>query len=96
METYSLRLSSEFSLILKDCYYIPVASKNLISISILVQYNYNFYFNKGLCIIYLKKKYVACVYLIDGLYHLHVDASINVNEQIVNTVGSKRSKDRIS
>ena len=34
--TYSLRLPSGFSLILKDCYYVSIASKNLISISILV------------------------------------------------------------
>ena len=35
MRTYSLRLSLKFSLLLKDCYYVPVASRNLISISIL-------------------------------------------------------------
>ena len=33
--TYSLRLPSGFSLIIKDCYYVLVASKNLIFISIL-------------------------------------------------------------
>ena len=41
-------------------------------------------------------KCVARAYLINGLYHLHVDASVNVNEQIGNTIGSNRSKDRIS
>ena len=30
VRTYSLRLPSGFNLILKDCYYIPVASKNFI------------------------------------------------------------------
>ena len=45
--TYSLQLSSEFSLILKYYFYILVASKNLIFVSILAQDNYNFYFNKN-------------------------------------------------
>ena len=39
---------------------------------------------------------MARAFLIDGLYHLHTDASVNINEQIVNAIGSKRSKDRIS
>ena len=36
IETYSLRLPLGFSLILKDCYYVPTASRNLIFISMLV------------------------------------------------------------
>ena len=76
--TYHLRLPLEISLILKDCYFVPVASKNLISISILVQDNYNFYFNKDICIIYFENKVVACAFLINGLYHLYMDASVNI------------------
>ena len=49
IETYPLRLPLRFSLLLKDCFYVLVASKNLISISMLVQDNYNFYFNKDMC-----------------------------------------------
>ena len=26
-------------------------------------------------------------FLIDGLYHLHTDTSVNINEQIVNEIG---------
>ena len=37
VDTYPLRLSSDFRLDLKDCYFIPVASQNLISISIPAQ-----------------------------------------------------------
>ena len=33
--TYPLRLSSSVRLDLKDCYYIPVASRNLIFMSVL-------------------------------------------------------------
>ena len=49
-----------------------------------------------MCIIYFKNKVVARAFLIDGLYHLHMYASINFNKQIVNAIGSKRSRDRIS
>ena len=75
---------------------MPVASRNLISISMLVQDNYNFYFNKDMYSIYFGNKLVARAFLIDGLYYLHTDASVNINEHIVNAIGSKRPRDRIS
>ena len=62
--TYPLRLSLEFSLFLKDYYFIPVASRNLISISVLAQDNYNFHFNKDMYSIYFRNKIVACECLI--------------------------------
>ena len=34
--TYPLRLSSGLDLVLKDCYYVPAASRNLISVLCLV------------------------------------------------------------
>ena len=49
-----------------------------------------------MCIIYFKNKIIACAFLIDSLYHLHMDASVNINEQTVNAIGSKRLRDRIS
>ena len=41
---------------------------------------------------------VACGHLINSLYHLHVDVdeSINLSKQIVNAIGSKRSRDEIN
>ena len=33
--TYPFRLSSDFRLDLKDCYYVPIASQNLIFVSVL-------------------------------------------------------------
>ena len=77
---YPLQLSLDISLILKDCYYIPITSRNLIFKSMLAQDNYNFYFNKDMCAIYFGNKVVARAFLMDGLYHLHMDASVNNNE----------------
>ena len=94
--TYLLRLLLELNLFLKDCYYLSVASKNLISIFVLAQNNYNFHFNKDMHSSYFKNKVIACAFLIDGLYYLHTDASVNINEHIVNAIGSKRLRDRIS
>ena len=49
-----------------------------------------------MCSIYFGNKLVTCAFLIDGLYHLHTDVSVNINEQIVNAIESKRSRDRIN
>ena len=59
----------------------------------LVRDNYNFYFNKDMCIIYFRNKVVAHIFLIDDLYHLHVDASVNINEQTVDLKSIKNSFD---
>ena len=74
---------------------MPIASKNFISISMLAQNNYNFYFNKDMCLIYFENKIIARAFLIDGLHHLHMDASVNINKQIMNAIGSKRPRDKI-
>ena len=34
--------------------------------------------------------------MIDSLYHLHVDALVNVNEQVVNAIESKRLRDKLN
>ena len=49
-----------------------------------------------MCSIYFENKLVTHTFLIDGFYYLHMDASVNINEQIVNAIGFKRSRDRIS
>ena len=46
--------------------------------------------------IYFENKCVARAYLIGVLYYLHVDVSVNLNEQIMSTIGSKRLRDRVS
>ena len=90
------RLSSKFRLDLKDCYFISVASQNLISVSMLAQDGFKFNFNKNFYSIYLWNKLVARDLLIDSLYHLHTDANVNLNKQIVNIIGQKRSRDKIN
>ena len=64
-----------------------MASQNLISISVLAQKNFEISFNKNFYSIYLKNKLIARDLLIDGLYHLHADANVNLNEQIISTIG---------
>ena len=51
--TYPLRLPSGVRLDLKDCYYVSVASHNLIFMPVLAQKDFEISFNKGLCSIYL-------------------------------------------
>ena len=51
--TYPLRLPSGIRLDLKDYYYVPVASRNLIFVSVLSQKCFEIYFNKDFYSIYL-------------------------------------------
>ena len=39
---------------------------------------------------------VASDLLIDSLYHLYVDANMNLNKQVVSIVGQKRSRDKFN
>ena len=57
--TYPLRLSSDFRLDLKDCYFVSVASRNLNSMSVLAQDGFEFNFNKKFYFIYLQNKLIA-------------------------------------
>ena len=57
--TYPLRLPSGVRLDLKDCYYVPVVSQNLISVSVLAHEVFEIYFNKDFCFVYLRNKLVA-------------------------------------
>ena len=47
-----------------------------------------------MCLIYFENKIVTRTFLIDDFYHLHIDASININEQTMNVIGSKKLKYR--
>ena len=98
IKTYPPRLSSNFCLELRDCYCVPNASRNLISVSCLAQDDYEISFNKDHCIIYFENKMVAYGHLINSLYLLHVDTNetVNLSKQTVSTVGSKKSRDKVS
>ena len=39
---------------------------------------------------------IICGFLINSLYHLHINIFMNVTEQKVNAIGSKRSRDKIN
>ena len=94
--TYPLRLLSGFRLDLKDCYFIPVASRNLIFIFMLAQDGFDFNFNKNFYFIYLQNKLIASNFLIDSLYYLHINANVNLNKQVVSTVDQKKFKNKIN
>ena len=64
--------------------------------SVVAQDIFEFNFNKNFYFIYLRNKLVARNLLIDSLYHLHVDANVNLNEQIISAIRQKRSKDQIN
>ena len=50
--TYPLRLPLGLDLVLRDCYYVPAASRNLISVSCLAQDGYVISFHKNYCNIF--------------------------------------------
>ena len=80
VSSYPLRLLSDIRLDLKGCYYVLVASRNLIFMSMLAQKGFEISFNKNFYSIYLRNKLIARGLLIDNLYHLHIDTKVNLNE----------------
>ena len=78
MEIYPLWLPSDVNLIFRDCYYLPVVSRNLISVSCLVQKNYVISFHKDYYTIYFENKMIGSDFLINSLYRLYVDVSVNL------------------
>ena len=84
VETYPLRLPSGLDLVLKDCYFVPAASRNLISVSCLAQEGYVITFFKDHCNILYERNKIVNGFLINDLYQLHIDASILTIEQKVN------------
>ena len=93
---YSLWLPLGFRLDLKDCYFISVASQNLISVSVLAQDRFVFNLIKIFILFIYEINWLHLIFLIDSFYHLHVDANVNLNEQVMNTVGQKRSRDEFN
>ena len=89
MGIYPLRLPSGLDLALKDCYYVPTASRNLISIFCLTLEGYVISFlNDHYNILYERNKIVSD-FFINGLYQLHIDVSIFNIEQNMNATRSK-------
>ena len=86
MGTYPLQLPSGLDLVLKDCYYVPAANRNLISISCLALEGYVISFLKDHCDILYERNKIANGFLINDLYQLHVDVSIFNFEQNMNAI----------
>lgn len=55
--------------------------------------NYVFNFDKDNYFIYFRNELVACGFIIDSFYHLHMDVFVNVYEWLMNVMGSNISRD---
>ena len=84
--TYPLQLPSGLDLVLKDCYYVPATSRNLIFVSCLALEGYVISFLKDHCNILYERNKIASSFLINDLYQLHIDVSIFNIEQNVNVM----------
>ena len=71
-------------------------TKNLISVSCLTQKNYVISFFKDYCTMYLRNTKVKNNFLINVLFQLHVDISINYVKQNMNAIGSKHPRDNVN
>ena len=68
VKTYPLRLLMKNILILRNCYFISTASRNLIFVSCLTQKDYIINFFKDHCAIYLRNNKVRNDFLINDLF----------------------------
>ena len=96
VEIYPIHLPLENILFLRDYYFVPTASRNLIFVSYLTQDDYVISFYKDHCNIYFENNKIESSFLINNLFQLHVDVSINYIEQNMNVIGNKRSRDIIN
>ena len=87
--TYPVRLSLGISLVLRDCYFVPAVSRNVICISFLTQEDYVISFYKDHCNIYFKINKIESDFLINNLFQLYMDVSINYIEEDMNAIGIK-------
>ena len=67
-----------------------------ISISCLAQEGYVISFHKNHCNIFYENNKAANDFFINGLYQLHIDASVFHIEQNVNAIGIKRPRDSLN
>ena len=86
MEIYSFRLPFGLDLVLKDCYYVPTASRNLISISCLALEGYVISFLKDHCNILYERNKIISNFLVNDLYQLCIDVSIFNIKQNMNAI----------
>jgi transposase InsO family protein len=78
--TYSLDLPSGLVLELKDCYFVPAISRNIISISCLDKNGFSFVIKDKRCSVYLNEMFYCDAHIFNGLYILDLESSIyNIN-----------------
>ena len=85
--TYEIALPSGLILNLNNCYYVPVMSRNIISVSVLDNDGFNFIIKNNNFSIYYQDLYYADAYLSNGLYLLNLDESdvksvYNINNKL--------------
>ncbi|KAI5311622.1 hypothetical protein L3X38_040795 [Prunus dulcis] len=87
----SLVLDSGFVLDLVDAVYVPIMTRNLLSVSKLVQSNLQFEFDKFGFSIFRNKSLVGNGFIVDGMYRLNCN-SPNQSTARLNVISTKTVK----
>ncbi|KAK2372365.1 secreted RxLR effector protein [Trifolium repens] len=78
--TYNLSLPSGLIIQLKNCYYVPAISRNIISVSCLDKFGFSFMIKNNCCSIYLNDIFYANAQMYNGLYVLDLETPVyNIN-----------------
>ncbi|WJX67634.1 hypothetical protein P8452_52084 [Trifolium repens] len=78
--TYDLALPSGLIIQLKNCYYVPAISRNIISVSCLDKFGFSFIIKNNCCSIYLNDIFYASAQMYNGLYVLDLETPVyNIN-----------------
>ncbi|KAK2352400.1 secreted RxLR effector protein [Trifolium repens] len=78
--TYNLALPSGLIIQLKNCYYVPAISRNIISVSCLDKFGFSFIIKNNCCSIYLNDIFYANAQMYNGLYVLDLETPVyNIN-----------------
>lgn len=91
--TCYLTLSSGYVLSLQDCLFVPNIVRNIISISALCNNGYYLVFEKNQCSLKLNDDLIGTGIMMNGLYYLNTNGSINSIEHTKNARNPKRLRD---
>ena len=84
MGTFRLVLEIGFVLDLENTFCVPSFSKNLISFTRLVGFNFSFLFENSIFSIFKNKVFVGGGYLVDCLYKIKLDPTYECNYLTMN------------
>ena len=80
--TYVFTLPSDLIIQLEKKYYVPVISRNIISVSCLDNFDFSFIIKNNCCSIYLNDIFYATAQMNNGLYVLDLEMPIyNINNK---------------